>query len=263
MHIHDCAQQAGLAFSHIWHVALLARVSSFFSVLYVSVSTLLTVCFLLFLSLSFFPSSSFHVCLSSFCPHPPPSPFSLSIYISLSLCLYFAFYILLPFFSFLLSLPPPALPKFVQRRAQFDSVSLVIQGSMEGEMSLMDNLSGSICHYYALPPKFSKHSGDKKVNNRQSDDSLPPRQLVLVAYNIKQVKSSGRVTVIPVVRKSRNIEVYYKALRVSLKSPISCFVFLHVCHFAWMTVKATMELACFIWWVWKHWLRKSVRQWGL
>lgn len=57
--------------------------------------------------------------------------------------------------------------KFVQRRALFDSVSLVIQGSMEGEMSLMDNLSGSICHYYALPPKPSKHSTDKKVNSLQ------------------------------------------------------------------------------------------------
>ncbi|XP_029953373.1 voltage-dependent T-type calcium channel subunit alpha-1G isoform X4 [Salarias fasciatus] len=53
--------------------------------------------------------------------------------------------------------------EFVQRRAQFDSVSLVIQGSMEGELSLMDNLSGSICHYYALPPKPSKHSSDKKI----------------------------------------------------------------------------------------------------
>uniref|UniRef100_A0A3Q1HAQ8 Voltage-dependent T-type calcium channel subunit alpha n=1 Tax=Anabas testudineus TaxID=64144 RepID=A0A3Q1HAQ8_ANATE len=45
----------------------------------------------------------------------------------------------------------------------FDSVSLVIQGSLEGELSLMDNLSGSICHYYALPPKHSKHSTDKKI----------------------------------------------------------------------------------------------------
>ncbi|XP_070783230.1 voltage-dependent T-type calcium channel subunit alpha-1G [Enoplosus armatus] len=62
---------------------------------------------------------------------------------------------------------PPSCPEppleFVQRRAQFDSVSLVIQGSMEGELSLMDNLSGSICHYYALPPKPSKHSTDKKI----------------------------------------------------------------------------------------------------
>uniref|UniRef100_A0A8C7PVF7 Voltage-dependent T-type calcium channel subunit alpha n=1 Tax=Oncorhynchus mykiss TaxID=8022 RepID=A0A8C7PVF7_ONCMY len=46
----------------------------------------------------------------------------------------------------------------------FDSVSSVIQGSMEGELSLMDNLSGSICHYYALPPLPSKHCSDKKVN---------------------------------------------------------------------------------------------------
>lgn len=54
--------------------------------------------------------------------------------------------------------------KLVQRRALFDSVSLVIQGSMEGELSLMDNLSGSICHFYALPPRPSQHSTDKKVN---------------------------------------------------------------------------------------------------
>ncbi|XP_068614264.1 voltage-dependent T-type calcium channel subunit alpha-1G-like [Brachionichthys hirsutus] len=53
--------------------------------------------------------------------------------------------------------------EFVQQRAQFDSISLVIQGSVEGELSLMDNLSGSICHYYALPPKSSKHSTDQKI----------------------------------------------------------------------------------------------------
>uniref|UniRef100_A0A8C1G883 Voltage-dependent T-type calcium channel subunit alpha n=1 Tax=Cyprinus carpio TaxID=7962 RepID=A0A8C1G883_CYPCA len=46
----------------------------------------------------------------------------------------------------------------------FDSVSLVIQGSLEGELSLMDNLSGSICHYYALPPLPSKHFTEKQVN---------------------------------------------------------------------------------------------------
>ncbi|XP_056221641.1 voltage-dependent T-type calcium channel subunit alpha-1G isoform X4 [Seriola aureovittata] len=59
------------------------------------------------------------------------------------------------------SLDPPL--EFVQRRALFDSVSLVIQGSMEGELSLMDNLSGSICHFYALSPKSRKHSTDKKI----------------------------------------------------------------------------------------------------
>ncbi|XP_057681929.1 voltage-dependent T-type calcium channel subunit alpha-1G isoform X4 [Corythoichthys intestinalis] len=56
----------------------------------------------------------------------------------------------------------PAL-EFVQQRAQFDSISLVIQGSMEGEMSLMDNLSGSVCHYYALAPKAAEHNTDKKI----------------------------------------------------------------------------------------------------
>lgn len=52
--------------------------------------------------------------------------------------------------------------EFLQRRPLFDSISLVIQGSIEGELGLMDNLSGSICHYYALPPRPDKHSTDKK-----------------------------------------------------------------------------------------------------
>lgn len=74
------------------------------------------------------------------------------------------------FFLFFLGslLLSPAMSKFVQRRPLFDSISLVIQGSVEGELSLMDNLSGSICHYYALPPRPNKHSTDKKVNNHQT-----------------------------------------------------------------------------------------------
>ncbi|XP_035260955.1 voltage-dependent T-type calcium channel subunit alpha-1G isoform X6 [Anguilla anguilla] len=53
-------------------------------------------------------------------------------------------------------------PAFM-RRAMFDSVSLVIQGSLEGELSLMDNLSGSIYHYYALPLLPSKYSAEKQI----------------------------------------------------------------------------------------------------
>jgi len=65
--------------------------------------------------------------------------------------------------------------------SKFDSVSLAIRGSMEGELSLMDNLSRSVCQFYALPPKTPqapktpkprRHSSDEKVNNHQSDDSL-------------------------------------------------------------------------------------------
>lgn len=33
----------------------------------------------------------------------------------------------------------------------FDTISLLIQESLEGELKLMDNLSGSVCHHYALP----------------------------------------------------------------------------------------------------------------
>ncbi|XP_036383551.1 voltage-dependent T-type calcium channel subunit alpha-1G isoform X6 [Megalops cyprinoides] len=57
-----------------------------------------------------------------------------------------------------LCLEPP-----LMRRAMFDSVSLVIQGSLEGELSLMDNLSGSIYHYYALPPLPSKYCAEKQI----------------------------------------------------------------------------------------------------
>ncbi|XP_015211827.1 voltage-dependent T-type calcium channel subunit alpha-1G isoform X3 [Lepisosteus oculatus] len=56
-----------------------------------------------------------------------------------------------------LSLEPP------MRWALFDTVSLLIQGSLEGELSLMDNLSGSIYHHYALPPLPSKCTGEKQI----------------------------------------------------------------------------------------------------
>ncbi|KAM7035321.1 voltage-dependent T-type calcium channel subunit alpha-1G isoform 2-T2 [Acridotheres tristis] len=36
-------------------------------------------------------------------------------------------------------------------RHLFDTISLMIQESLEGELKLMDNLSGSVCHHYALP----------------------------------------------------------------------------------------------------------------
>uniref|UniRef100_A0A663LXA4 Voltage-dependent T-type calcium channel subunit alpha n=1 Tax=Athene cunicularia TaxID=194338 RepID=A0A663LXA4_ATHCN len=36
-------------------------------------------------------------------------------------------------------------------RHLFDTISLLIQESLEGELKLMDNLSGSVCHHYALP----------------------------------------------------------------------------------------------------------------
>uniref|UniRef100_A0A6Q2YBC8 Voltage-dependent T-type calcium channel subunit alpha n=1 Tax=Esox lucius TaxID=8010 RepID=A0A6Q2YBC8_ESOLU len=64
--------------------------------------------------------------------------------------------------------------------AMFDSVSLVIQGSMEGELSLMDNLSGSICHYYALPPLPSKHCNDKKVN----EPAFSPLSITCLTKNL-------------------------------------------------------------------------------
>ncbi|KAK7918878.1 hypothetical protein WMY93_010162 [Mugilogobius chulae] len=51
-----------------------------------------------------------------------------------------------------------------ERRAPLDSVSLVMRGSMEfGELGLMDNLSGSVCRFYALPPRPGKRGADEKI----------------------------------------------------------------------------------------------------
>ncbi|XP_062859150.1 voltage-dependent T-type calcium channel subunit alpha-1G [Trichomycterus rosablanca] len=59
--------------------------------------------------------------------------------------------------------PPQYQEPELPRRRMLDSVSLVIQGSLEGELSLMDNLSGSICHHYALPPLPSKYCTEKQI----------------------------------------------------------------------------------------------------
>nr|XP_009677160.1 PREDICTED: voltage-dependent T-type calcium channel subunit alpha-1G isoform X8 [Struthio camelus australis] len=45
---------------------------------------------------------------------------------------------------------------YPMERHLFDTISLLIQESLEGELKLMDNLSGSVCHHYALPaPEYS------------------------------------------------------------------------------------------------------------
>lgn len=132
-----------------------------FSVLFVSVFvfTWLLIPFSISAIDPFFPQLLFNcLCLLSLIPLCP----------CLFLHTFSAFHVPVSF-SVLSGLPP-----FFQQRSQFDLVSLVIQGSLEGELNLMDNLSGSICHYYSLPPRSSKHNTDKKVNNRQNDDSLPP-----------------------------------------------------------------------------------------
>ncbi|XP_075034031.1 voltage-dependent T-type calcium channel subunit alpha-1G isoform X1 [Mixophyes fleayi] len=47
-------------------------------------------------------------------------------------------------------------------RHMFDTISLLIQGSLEGEMKLMDNLSGSVCHHYGLPT-YDKGSSENQI----------------------------------------------------------------------------------------------------
>ncbi|XP_029456505.1 voltage-dependent T-type calcium channel subunit alpha-1G isoform X3 [Rhinatrema bivittatum] len=54
-------------------------------------------------------------------------------------------------------------------QAKVDSQLCLVQpmGSLEGEMKIMDNLSGSVCHYYALPPS------EKCCLDKQNE--LPPK----------------------------------------------------------------------------------------
>ncbi|XP_072414330.1 voltage-dependent T-type calcium channel subunit alpha-1G isoform X1 [Chiloscyllium punctatum] len=54
------------------------------------------------------------------------------------------------------SLEPPLDKQF------FDNVSLLIQGSLEGELTLMDNLSGSVCHNYAISQQ-NKCCAEKQI----------------------------------------------------------------------------------------------------
>ncbi|NXL41230.1 CAC1G protein, partial [Podilymbus podiceps] len=52
---------------------------------------------------------------------------------------------------------------YPMERHLFDTISLLIQESLEGELKLMDNLSGSVCHHYALPaPEY--YNSENQVN---------------------------------------------------------------------------------------------------
>ncbi|XP_077044298.1 voltage-dependent T-type calcium channel subunit alpha-1G isoform X13 [Agelaius phoeniceus] len=67
-------------------------------------------------------------------------------------------------------------------RHLFDTISLLIQESLEGELKLMDNLSGSVCHHYALPaPEY--YNSENQADLRSKDDTLtlsPSKDLLSV-----------------------------------------------------------------------------------
>ncbi|XP_048088342.1 voltage-dependent T-type calcium channel subunit alpha-1G isoform X6 [Alosa alosa] len=84
-----------------------------------------------------------------------------------------------------------------------------MEGSLEGELNLMDNLSGSICHYYALPPLLRQHSADKQIPLAEmealslvsekswslalTDDSVPDdfNPLLLTSLEYNQIETLG------------------------------------------------------------------------
>ncbi|XP_074870243.1 voltage-dependent T-type calcium channel subunit alpha-1G [Carettochelys insculpta] len=71
---------------------------------------------------------------------------------------------------------------YPMERHLFDTISLLIQESLEGELKLMDNLSGSVCHHYALPaPEY--YNSEKQTDDHSKDDPLtlsPSKDLLSV-----------------------------------------------------------------------------------
>ncbi|XP_019398025.1 PREDICTED: voltage-dependent T-type calcium channel subunit alpha-1G [Crocodylus porosus] len=71
---------------------------------------------------------------------------------------------------------------YPMERHLFDTLSLLIQESLEGELKLMDNLSGSVCHHYALPaPEY--YNSEKQTNFHSKNDTLtlsPSKDLLSV-----------------------------------------------------------------------------------
>ncbi|NXU42343.1 CAC1G protein, partial [Drymodes brunneopygia] len=66
-------------------------------------------------------------------------------------------------------------------RHLFDTISLLIQESLEGELKLMDNLSGSVCHHYALPaPEY---------NNSENQIPLAEMEALSLTSDILSEKS--------------------------------------------------------------------------
>ncbi|XP_071672627.1 voltage-dependent T-type calcium channel subunit alpha-1G isoform X4 [Patagioenas fasciata] len=73
-------------------------------------------------------------------------------------------------------------PMQIKERHLFDTISLLIQESLEGELKLMDNLSGSVYHHYALPaPEY--YNSENQADLRSKDDTLtlsPSKDLLSV-----------------------------------------------------------------------------------
>ncbi|XP_054026486.1 voltage-dependent T-type calcium channel subunit alpha-1G isoform X10 [Dryobates pubescens] len=71
-------------------------------------------------------------------------------------------------------------PMQIKERHLFDTISLLIQGSLEGELKLMDNLSGSVCHHYALPaPEYCSSENQADLRSRDATLTLSPSKDLL------------------------------------------------------------------------------------
>ncbi|KAJ8246448.1 hypothetical protein GJAV_G00267920 [Gymnothorax javanicus] len=87
--------------------------------------------------------------------------------------------------------PPPDIPREPAHVTTDSSLCLEppITGSLEGELSLMDNLSGSIYHHYALPLRPSKCSAEKQTEALGDGDQLEENLLFVRKTSVGRTHS--------------------------------------------------------------------------
>uniref|UniRef100_A0A8C4N9A5 Ion transport domain-containing protein n=1 Tax=Eptatretus burgeri TaxID=7764 RepID=A0A8C4N9A5_EPTBU len=77
--------------------------------------------------------------------------------------------------------------RFGEERLSFDNVSLLLHEALDRELSLMDNLSGSVCRYYAMPALGGLHKDDHKIPLAEMEAiSLASEPLSTASCSIKR-----------------------------------------------------------------------------
>uniref|UniRef100_A0A8D3D7B4 Ion transport domain-containing protein n=1 Tax=Scophthalmus maximus TaxID=52904 RepID=A0A8D3D7B4_SCOMX len=72
-----------------------------------------------------------------------------------------------------------------------DSVSLLIKDTLEGEMLMIDNLSGSVFHHYSSPPPICKDCKSHPQEDRNGKPLFPPQGAVSGSSN-REINKEGR-----------------------------------------------------------------------
>uniref|UniRef100_A0A8D3BS96 Ion transport domain-containing protein n=1 Tax=Scophthalmus maximus TaxID=52904 RepID=A0A8D3BS96_SCOMX len=78
-----------------------------------------------------------------------------------------------------------------QESQWLDSVSLLIKDTLEGEMLMIDNLSGSVFHHYSSPPPICKDCKSHPQEDRNGKPLFPPQGAVSGSSN-REINKEGR-----------------------------------------------------------------------